>query len=410
MRCATRTLNCWISDMATVNEQLRDEAISHAIGINRFGTGIANRMLKILNASDADISAKLIVALENLSPESFTVRRLESLLGDVRSLNRQAIDSMFSAMSGELHALAGYEAGYQISLFDSLLPDIVLKRYPLQDITADMVYAATMSQPFQGRLLSEWAEGLETDRMTRIVNAVRHGYLQGETTEAIARMVRGHANKVYKDGALQMSRANATSIVKSAVTGVTLSETKLDLNAGETAQLVAEVTPADAINKQVIWSSSNEEVAKVSADGLVTAMAGVGGTTIITCTTVDGGKTATCEVTETVSLDKLFISHPSATYFMKAANTYWRAGITQGALLIVDCSSTPCDGSVVVCKLAGEFHIRRFRTHPYKHLESLSSDGRKDRISTDDDDGIFGVILHAVNDMRMMEFDDNPVM
>lgn len=39
-----------------------------------------------------------------------------------------------------------------------------------------MVYAATMSQPFQGRLLSEWAEGLETDRMTRIVNAVRHGY------------------------------------------------------------------------------------------------------------------------------------------------------------------------------------------------------------------------------------------
>nr|WP_281959191.1 hypothetical protein [Enterobacter mori] len=203
--------------MATVNEQLRDEAISHAIGINRFGTGIANRMLKILNASDADISAKLIVALENLSPESFTVRRLESLLGDIRSLNRQAIDSMFSAMSGELHALAGYEAGYQISLFDSLLPDIVLKRHPLQGITADMVYAATMSQPFQGRLLSEWAEGLETDRMTRIVNAVRHGYLQGETTEAIARRVRGHANKVYKDGALQMSRANATSIVKSAV-------------------------------------------------------------------------------------------------------------------------------------------------------------------------------------------------
>ncbi|GEM_PF-325144 len=85
------------------------------------------------------------------------------------------------------------------------------------------------------------------------------------------------------------------------VTGVTLNETKLDLDAGETTQLVAEVTPADATNKQVTWSSSNEEVAKVSADGLVTAMAGVGGTTIITCTTVDGGKTATCEVTETVA-------------------------------------------------------------------------------------------------------------
>jgi len=116
-------------------------------------------------------------------------------------------------------------------------------------------------------------------------------------------------------------------------------------------------------------------------------------------------------IEDRISLYKLFISHPSATYCMKAANIYRRAGITQGALLIVDCSATPCDASVVVCKLAGEFHIRRFRTHPYRHLESLGGDGRKDRINTGaDDDGIFGVILHAVNDMRTMEFDDNPVM
>jgi len=119
---------------------------------------------------------------------------------------------------------------------------------------------------------------------------------------------------------------------------------------------------------------------------------------------------ATDYIEDRLSLDKLFIAHPSATYFMRAANTYWRAGITQGALLIVDCSATPCDGSVVVCRLAGEFRIRRFRTQPYKHLESLGGDGRKERINTEDDDGIFGVIMHAVNDMLTMEFDDNPVM
>ncbi|MGT8856674.1 hypothetical protein [Enterobacter sp. 186315] len=47
---------------------------------------------------------------------------------------------------------------------------------------------------------------------------------------------------------------------------------------------------------------------------------------------------------------------------------------------------------------------------PHKHMESLGGDGREDRVNTDDDDGIFGVILHAMNDMRTMEFDDNPVM
>lgn len=96
---------------------------------------------------------------------------------------------------------------------------------------------------------------------------------------------------------------------------------------------------------------------------------------------------------------------------MRAANTYWRAGIIQGALLIVDRQAAACDGSVVVCKLAGEFHLRRLRMHPYRHLESLNGDGRKDSLSTDvDDDGVFGVITHAVNDLRTLEFDENSVM
>lgn len=58
---------------------------------------------------------------------------------------------------------------------------------------------------------------------------------------------------------------------------------------------------------------------------------------------------------ERLSLDKLFISRPSATFFMRAGNSYWRAGIQQGALLIVDRSATPCDGSVVVCQLVEHF-------------------------------------------------------
>lgn len=74
-----------------------------------------------------------------------------------------------------------------------------------------------MAQPFQGRLLSEWADNLEADRMARVVNAMRRGYLQGDTTETIARQVRGIASKGYKDGALQLSRTNAASITKTAV-------------------------------------------------------------------------------------------------------------------------------------------------------------------------------------------------
>ncbi|MDF3623286.1 hypothetical protein P3S62_23960, partial [Enterobacter hormaechei] len=161
--------------MATVNESLRDEAITHSVWISRYATGVANRMVKLLNETDAELSARLLDALDRLPADSFTVTRLESLLGSVRELNHQAVASMQSGLEGELLALSRNEVSYQLSLFDSLLPSQVLARYPLQGITADMVYAAAMAQPFQGRLLSEWTENLESDRLARIVNAVRRG-------------------------------------------------------------------------------------------------------------------------------------------------------------------------------------------------------------------------------------------
>lgn len=78
------------------------------------------------------------------------------------------------------------------------------------------------------------------------------------------------------------------------VTGVRLNETELQLLIGDTEQLEATVEPTDATNKAVTWKSSNETVATVDADGLVTCLAE--GSTTITVTTVDGGYGATCSV------------------------------------------------------------------------------------------------------------------
>lgn len=83
------------------------------------------------------------------------------------------------------------------------------------------------------------------------------------------------------------------------VTGVSLNASDIGLNNGNTYQLTATVSPAGALNKNVTWASSNESVATVNAEGLVTASstAASGSTTTITVTTVDGSKTATCKIT-----------------------------------------------------------------------------------------------------------------
>ncbi|MCM1309108.1 MAG: Ig-like domain-containing protein [Butyrivibrio sp.] len=79
------------------------------------------------------------------------------------------------------------------------------------------------------------------------------------------------------------------------VTGVTISEETLELTKGDTADLTVAVTPEDASLKTVTWESADEDVATVDSDGHVTAT-GVG-TTTITVKTVDGAKTAVCEIT-----------------------------------------------------------------------------------------------------------------
>ena len=80
------------------------------------------------------------------------------------------------------------------------------------------------------------------------------------------------------------------------VTGVTLDKETMNLTAGSTGTLTATITPENATNKNLTWTSDNEAVVAVS-DGVVSAVAA--GTANITVMTVDGGKTATCVVTVT---------------------------------------------------------------------------------------------------------------
>jgi len=85
------------------------------------------------------------------------------------------------------------------------------------------------------------------------------------------------------------------SACKETVTDVTLNKNELILAPGDTETLIATVHPENADNKTVTWASSNPEVATITNNGLVTAIAN--GETTITVTTKDGKKTATCVVT-----------------------------------------------------------------------------------------------------------------
>ena len=108
------------------------------------------------------------------------------------------------------------------------------------------------------------------------------------------------------------------------VTGIKLSQNKAQLNKWNRLNLEFTITPEDADNKEVVWTSSDSSVARVDNYGSVLALKD--GVATITVTTKDGGFTDTCEVTvgnggvpETVKVTEVDITNNSL--FLNAGET-----------------------------------------------------------------------------------------
>ncbi|MCL2065683.1 MAG: Ig-like domain-containing protein [Candidatus Cloacimonetes bacterium] len=76
---------------------------------------------------------------------------------------------------------------------------------------------------------------------------------------------------------------------------IVLSDTQISLDVGETRKLTATIEPENATNRELIWSSEDEEIATISDDGVITALAY--GQVSIFVSVVGSGLSAECIVT-----------------------------------------------------------------------------------------------------------------
>lgn len=200
--------------MMSVNDRLADAAVHHAVDLAQYSTGTVRRLIALLNRTDADLMAQLTTALATMDPASFTVERLDAVLQSVRALNVQAYQRVEMALTEELRQFAATEWAYQ----QNVLPAVGIPvSVSFASTSATQVYSAAMSRPFQGRLLSEWAKSIEADRMVRIRDAIRIGFVEGQTNEQIIRRIRGTRAKGYSDGIIEIDRRNAEAVVRTAV-------------------------------------------------------------------------------------------------------------------------------------------------------------------------------------------------
>lgn len=199
--------------MASVNDLILSEAIRHMVALQRYDNGVVARIIALLNRSDQRLMAELAARLEGLDAGSFSMQRLESLLTSIWSLNSEAYAQLGRALTEELKQFVPYEVSYQEQMLKTHLPVGV----HVAAVSAEQVYAAALSRPFQGVLLQGvWAD-LDAGKLKRVRQAIAQGFTEGKTTDQIIRELRGTRAKGYIDGLIQKDRRDIEAVVRTAL-------------------------------------------------------------------------------------------------------------------------------------------------------------------------------------------------
>jgi len=185
---------------------MRDEAIQHAIYLRRYSNGLAKRMIKLLNSVDVDVIRQ--IERGRLGDK----KRLESVLEEIRIINRDIHKEMMGSLQGELFGVANHQAEVQAALVAKRLG-----KTPVV-ISADTLASLVTDEPFNGRTLREWGDSLQDASFNRLREAINIGSSEGQTTEQIVDRVRGLERLRFKDGLQDVSRRQAQSLVRTAVT------------------------------------------------------------------------------------------------------------------------------------------------------------------------------------------------
>lgn len=190
-----------------------NQTVRHQVDLAAYHNFVLSKMIRVLNLSDADLLAELQKALTEEDEDSFKVQRLDRMLKSVQEINTEAYAQFYGAMSDEIKDYSAYESGFQFDLYKSVLPISA----ELARVVPEQVYAAAMAQPFEGRLLKDWASSLAASRLRNIKDTIAVGYTNGKTTSEIITEIRGTKALRYADGLLDTSRRNLEPIVRTAL-------------------------------------------------------------------------------------------------------------------------------------------------------------------------------------------------
>ena len=208
-----------------------------------------------------------------------------------------------------------YKVLYEES--DKVAAGVVLKQFPKfgKVVESQSVVTLTVSSGFKVTV-PDVVGKKESDAKAALTGAglgCKVVYEPSTTVKqgTVIRQSPKNGNKIEQGSVVEIVVSSGNNSIS--VTGVRLNNRSATLSINDRLTLYATVSPKNATNTVVSWSSSNSSVASVDGNGIVTAN-GVG-SAVITVETADGGFTATCNVTVAKSVVSISVHNPKTKYY-----------------------------------------------------------------------------------------------
>lgn len=246
------------------------------------------------SSSDAEIvETNILTWRYNTSTSTWTPNSetTQGALPEINAIHSSALVllnlDLSHSLEGKLPDLKRYSKQFVSTLYSSSVDPDVIKKVRLNLTSMDLIIG--QNQTLQATISPSTASGntlVWSSAIPSVATVTQSGQVTAvsEGTTIIS---------VSTEDGKEMASCTVTVRFQH-VESISLDKANLQMYVGKTATLVATVSPSNANNPAIAWTSSNPDVATVKDNGVVTAL--TEGSATITASSADGNKTATCTV------------------------------------------------------------------------------------------------------------------
>ena len=196
-----------------INDDLQDQAVKHAVFLQRLENGEAIRMLKLL---EDDVLTDVLREIERRMRDNISTKRFRRLQISYTTILREGYKQLGKEFKTDLLPIARNEALNELTTIERLSP------IPLSLNTPSV---GTMQKIINGEIRGQTVKKMFSNLAVRDANKIsgllKVGLTEGKSVPEMVRDIRGTRAQGFKDGILNTTRHNVETIVRTTTNHVT---------------------------------------------------------------------------------------------------------------------------------------------------------------------------------------------